>query len=275
MSSLQTPVHHDEYAVEAYDALAGAYDLLTANYCHDTWLERIELLARDHGLRGDRVLDIACGTGKSFQPLARRGYRITACDISPRMVEIARAKAPEAAISVEDMRELPRLGRFDLITCLDDAVNYLLSEDALEGFLDGVARNLAADGIAVFDVNSLKLYREDFRQDWVADDPRGFIAWTCASDAEVIPGARVAATVYVFSPRGDDWVRSVSRHEQRHWPRSAIERAAANASLRIAAVHGQHRGARIEPSFGEREHNKALYFAVHQERGTRMRVIGP
>src|SRR5579862_4104305 len=188
-----TTIPHTQFlgsAAEAYDTLAPAYDVLTADYCHEVWLAEIERTARAYGLRGSRVLDIACGTGKSFLPLAEMGYAITACDISSRMIEIARAKAPEAAICVEDMRELPRLGRFDLVTCLDDAVNYLLTEDALEGFFDGVGRNMAPAGIAVFDVNSLKLYREGFRQDWIVDDPGGFIAWTCADDAEVIAGAR-------------------------------------------------------------------------------------
>src|SRR5579864_1980256 len=135
-------------AVDAYDSLAFAYDVLTAGYCHDRWLAEIERVAKAYGLRGTRLLDIACGTGKSFLPLAARGYEITACDVSSRMVAIARAKAPEAAITVEDMRELPTMGCFDLVTCLDDAVNYLLSEEELADFFDGVARNLDDHGVA-------------------------------------------------------------------------------------------------------------------------------
>ena len=57
------------------------------------------------------------------------------------MVEIARGKVGEAArLSVADMRELPVFGEFDLVFCLDDAVNYLLSGDELERALSGMRR---------------------------------------------------------------------------------------------------------------------------------------
>src|ERR671937_3292070 len=79
-------------ALEAYERLAPVYDLLTAGYDHPTWLGELELLARAHGLSGRRLLDLACGTGKSFLPMLARGYSVSACDISPAMVEIAREK---------------------------------------------------------------------------------------------------------------------------------------------------------------------------------------
>jgi ubiquinone/menaquinone biosynthesis C-methylase UbiE len=54
----------------AYDALAPAYDAFTAAYRHDRWLHEIERVAKRHGLRGDALLDIACGTGKSCSSAA-------------------------------------------------------------------------------------------------------------------------------------------------------------------------------------------------------------
>jgi SAM-dependent methyltransferase len=250
----------------AYDALAPAYDLLTSEYRHDLWLERIERLARDRGLAGRRLLDLACGTGKSFMPLLDRGYETTACDISAQMVKIARCKAPGADIRIADIRTLGSLGEFDLITCLDDAVNYLLAEDELEAFFRGVAVNLAPGGIAVFDVNSLRMYREGFARDWIVDGASAFVAWTARGAALVPSGGEVQATVHVFSPTDSGWERHDSRHRQRHWARSQILDAAQRASLRIIGAYGQHRGAVIEEHFGEGEHMKALYLATHTER---------
>src|SRR4051812_47062489 len=114
-------------ARDAYDALAPAYDLLTAGYAYDRWLAALERVAIEHGLSGRRLLDVACGTGKSFEPMLARGYAVTACDISPEMALRAAAKAASRAdVHVADMRELPVFGRFDLVTCLDDAINHLL-----------------------------------------------------------------------------------------------------------------------------------------------------
>src|SRR3954454_6629006 len=77
----------------AYDALAAVYDDLTAHHDHERWLTLLLDLAGDHGLAGRRVLDVGCGTGKSFMPLVRRGFDVTACDISPRMAARARRRA--------------------------------------------------------------------------------------------------------------------------------------------------------------------------------------
>ena len=104
---------------------APAYDILTADYRHDRWLAVLEALAREHGLSGHALLDVACGTGKSFLPLLARGYRVVGCDISPAMLALAAEKAPEVQLVQADMRTLGRLGAFDLVTCLDDALNYL------------------------------------------------------------------------------------------------------------------------------------------------------
>lgn len=42
---------------------------------------------------GARVLDVACGTGNSAIPLARRGCIVTGVDIAPNLLEQARARA--------------------------------------------------------------------------------------------------------------------------------------------------------------------------------------
>src|SRR3954447_1087167 len=117
----------EDPAVGAYDLLAPFYDLYTHDYPHAEWLGKIEAIALEHGLAGDRLLDVGCGTGKSFMPMLARGYRVTACDISPAMVERARAagEASGAEVLLADARELPDLGPFDLAMALDDALNYL------------------------------------------------------------------------------------------------------------------------------------------------------
>src|SRR6266513_2660346 len=95
----------EDPAVAAYDLLAPFYDLYTHDYEHDRWLANIEAIALGHGLTGHRLLDVGCGTGKSFMPMLARGYDVTACDISPAMVE--RARETGADVFVADARDLP------------------------------------------------------------------------------------------------------------------------------------------------------------------------
>src|SRR3954453_11861920 len=129
----------EDPAVAAYERMAPYYDLFTASYDYERWLPKLGALALDPGLEGNRLLDVACGTGKSFAPLLARGYEVVACDLSPAMVAEARRRAGGGAEGlVADMRDLPVLGSFDLVTCLDDSLNYLLSESELAAALAGI-----------------------------------------------------------------------------------------------------------------------------------------
>src|SRR5438128_6096031 len=129
---------------DAYRELAPFYDRFTADYEYDAWLTRLEALALAHGLRGRRVLDVGCGTGKSFLPLLHRGYEVSACDLSPSMIARAQAKVPSlnGRVFEADMRALPDAGSFDLITCLDDGVNHLLGEADLRRAMRSMAARL-------------------------------------------------------------------------------------------------------------------------------------
>jgi SAM-dependent methyltransferase len=251
-----------DHALVAYEALAPAYDLLAADYCHERWLEAVEAHALRLGLRGRRVLDVACGTGRSFLPLLERGYEVVACDLSPSMVERARRAAGDAArVFVADMRRLGRIGEFDLLTCLDDAVNYLLTEDEVVEAFRGFHDNLAPAGLAVWDVNTLHMHRTAFASDWVRDAGDVLIAWKGRTPADLRAGQLAEATVDVFTAVGEGWQRSSGLHRQRHWPAGRLRALAEQAGLRVLAVLGQHAGARLEPAGDETVHRKLLFIA--------------
>jgi len=106
----------DQHARIAYDGLAPAYDAFTAGHDHAAWTRDLEALARAAGLRGRRLLDVACGSGKSFLPFLERGWEVTACDLSPAMAALAADKAQgRARVEVHDMRALPVLDRKSVV----------------------------------------------------------------------------------------------------------------------------------------------------------------
>jgi SAM-dependent methyltransferase len=259
-------------AEAAYDALAPAYDVLTADYDYDAWLSAIERVAVAHGLTGRRVLDVACGTGKSFLPLLERGYDVTACDISEAMLRVARTKVgPRARLRRLDMRALPALGRFDLVTCLDDALNYLPDELALAQALAGMRANLAPDGVLVFDVNALRTYRGSFAGDRVVDGVDCTVAWRGRTAPDLAAGgsAELLVDAFVRAAATDEWTRHRAVHRQFHHPADRIERALAEAGLALHERLGQLPGALLDDGFSELEHAKALYVAAHARGGAR------
>src|SRR6478752_7257110 len=131
------------WAEIAYEAIAPVYDDFTAHHDYELWLGNLLPKLEFHGLGGRRLFDVGCGTGKSFIPMLERGWEVTACDISASMVDLARSKVGDAAeLFVADMRALPTVGEFDLVWCLDDAINYLLSATELQQAFSGMRRNL-------------------------------------------------------------------------------------------------------------------------------------
>jgi SAM-dependent methyltransferase len=247
-------------ALLAYERLAPVYDRFTADYDHAGWVGRLLELARLHGLRGTRALDVGCGTGKSFAPLLQRGYEVWACDISPAMVARAHMRdgAEPRQVLVADMRELPQLGAFDLVTCLDDAVNYLLSPADLEAAFASVARSLAPEGVYVFDVNSLATYRAGFAARTSFERPLAAAVCRGETQGRIDPGALCVASIELAGRGGR---RRVSHHVQRHHPQQRIRDALASAGLACRAVLGQSTGAVLHAAADEDAHTKLVYVA--------------
>lgn len=86
---------------------------------------RLKYVAQRVTLRGARVLDIGCGGGLLSEALAKEGADVTAIDLAPELVKVARLHGLESGVSVdyrlqaaEDLAaEQP--GSFDVVTCME------------------------------------------------------------------------------------------------------------------------------------------------------------
>lgn len=252
------------WAEFAYEQIAPVYDDFTAHHDYELWLGNLLPKLRRHGLRGRQLLDVGCGTGKSFLPMMERGWEVTACDISPSMLELARAKAgDDARLSVADMRELPEFGRFDLVWALDDAVNYLLSSEELERALTRMARNLAPQGLLMFDVNTLLSYRTFFAETEVVERGGRRLVWRGQTAPDVSPRSICESRFEVEAPVGRDDSERVAMHlhRQRHFPEEEVLETLARAGLECLDVYGHGFDAVPHQPVDELIHNKAVYIA--------------
>jgi SAM-dependent methyltransferase len=258
-----------DHARATYDAFAPHYDAFTAHHDYEAWTTTLEGLARDCGLRGRRLLDVACGTGKSFLPYLDRGYEVVACDISPAVVDIAAAKVGDRArVEIHDMRALPRLGEFDFVCCIDDAVNYLLAEHELASTFSGMARNLAPGGVALFDVNSVVTYRTFFASMAVIPGEDRVLIWEGHASEAFAAGDLAQATLEAIIRRADGtWSRELAIHHQRHHPHATVQRALRRAGLQPIARRGMRLDGTMTEDFDELENSKAVY--VVRARGER------
>ncbi|WP_313919667.1 bifunctional 2-polyprenyl-6-hydroxyphenol methylase/3-demethylubiquinol 3-O-methyltransferase UbiG [Tahibacter sp.] len=92
---------------------------------HDLNPVRLAYVASRVGLRGARVLDVGCGGGLLSEALAAAGAEVTAIDLAPGVLDVARLHLYESNLRV-DYREISaealaaqQPGSFDAITCME------------------------------------------------------------------------------------------------------------------------------------------------------------
>lgn len=253
-------VRADERGAErAYEAIAPVYDDFTAHHDYELWLGNMLPELRRHGLRGSRLLDVACGTGKSFLPMLGRGWDVVACDVSPAMVEVARAKVGDAAeLSVADMRDLPVFGEFDLVWTLDDPINYLLDEDEVAATLRGMKANLAPGGLLVFDANTLLTFRSFFAEVQQVERDGKRLTWRGLGSTEAAPSSTSEARFEIEAGPGDV---ETHVHRQRHFPEAVILELLSDAGLECLDVFGHGFDTIFKQPVEELVHSKAIYIS--------------
>jgi SAM-dependent methyltransferase len=254
-------------ALGTYETFAPFYDAFTRDYPYDEWLGDLEGWARESGLAGRRLLDVACGTGNSFMPMLDRGYEVVACDLSPSMAARARAKAAgRAHVTVADMRHLPWRDRFDLITCVDDSMNYLLSTGDLVAALRSMAKALAPGGLAGFDTNSLAAYRTGFATELSLEADGTRFRWRGEGDGRMEPGGVAAAAIELLVPGAEPL--PIGRHVQRHHPVATVRAACEEAGLELLGVRGAAPDGGLDARPDELGHQKIAFLTSrHQPRG--------
>lgn len=221
----------DDLVLAGYEAFAPIYDDFTYNNDYEMWVGRALLPALErHGLKHGRVLDVACGTGRAFEPFLRRGWQIQACDLSPRMIELAKNNfRGNVDLAVADMRELPIYGEFELVISLNDPMNYLLGDNDLQRALSGMRSNLAPGGLIAFDCTSRMTFETLFSVGLREIQHKGR-SWTLRGAGEVRP------MVFEYRIEGDD-IEPIALRE-RFRSQLEVEKAIRDAGLSCRAALG-------------------------------------
>ena len=132
--------------VEAYSRLAGVYDEIVIDPCHDRWASFLDQLWSEDPTGVRSVLDLCCGTGVLAGELTARGYRVTGVDASDAMLARARERlGPDVALSQMTLPDLRVDGVFDAAVCTFDGFN-CLTPDELGLTMAAVAHRLRPAG---------------------------------------------------------------------------------------------------------------------------------
>jgi len=142
------------------------------------WTERTEseikralTMLRPQG--GERILDLACGTGRHSLELVRQGFSVVGVEIGAELVEIARKDAEEQGLEAEfvqgDLRELDFDAEFDIVLNLNDgAVGYFETDEENYRTFEVISRALKPGGQNLIQVPNVLYARAHLPQrSWI------------------------------------------------------------------------------------------------------------
>ena len=162
--------------VANYQLLSKYYDeLLSDEEAFSLWLKYIE----EKPFK--TVLELASGSGILADILAKKGYIVTASDISLDMKEVAKNNF-DGEYLILNMIDYHLDRKFDLIICFVDSINYLYEEE-LYSFFKCAHEHLNDNGRLIFDMHNisrLKEFKESYIEEgYVSDIP---YLWTITTD---------------------------------------------------------------------------------------------
>ena len=108
----------------------------------------------------EKILDLTAGTGAQSVELARRGYQVTAADISDRMLVRCEQRASKVGVSLaglirREASETSEVNHFDAVISCFFGLSHLLQTDDLERVIAAAHRALKPGGLLVFDMINL------------------------------------------------------------------------------------------------------------------------
>ena len=201
------------------------------------------------------ILDIACGEGTFAVAMAKKGFRVAGVDRSPQMLQFARERAERENVEVEflhkDMRSLPFDGRFDLVTCWFDSLNYVLELEGIQKTFAGVYRALKRAGLFVFDMNTVYGLAVDWQREpcYVQQNsPEMFEIHFPSYDFD----KNIATTrITGFAKEGDRWIRMDEEHKERGYTLEEIRQCSQAAGFQELACWGSlEQMSELRPSSG-------------------------
>ena len=134
-----------------YNKFAKYYDKIYAELEYDKDVEFLTWLIDKHKQSdGNRLLDVACGTGNHAQYLVEN-FSVLGVDKSEDMLAIAREKVKEAEFRLDNMQTFDLGEQFDVILCMFSSIGYNTSYDQLETTLRNFHNHLRPGGVLIFD----------------------------------------------------------------------------------------------------------------------------
>lgn len=202
-----------------YSVFANYYDYLMQDVDYDAWLDRVLQPIKKHHPKGKVLVDLACGTGNISNRLARKGYAVTGIDLSEEMLMVAQDKAYEKNLRIQylkqNMIQFKVHRKADLVTCICDGLNYLLTREDLERFFSNASTQMTEGALLILDISTPYKYAHILSKRTIAelDEAVSFI-WENHFD-ELSGKLTFEIAFFVPDEATGLYRRSLEHHEQK------------------------------------------------------------
>lgn len=132
-----------------YRNLAGYYDFIYSRKDYKRESATLRKLIRENlQSRGDKLLEVACGTGRYLEHLEKH-FSCTGVDLNPAMLRVARKRLEAVTLKQGDMRTFDLHERFDVVLCLFSSIANLKNDRELRQTMKNLSRHLQPEGVLI------------------------------------------------------------------------------------------------------------------------------
>jgi dTDP-3-amino-3,4,6-trideoxy-alpha-D-glucopyranose N,N-dimethyltransferase len=133
---------------EIYERSARVYDALCRHKDYAGASATLCAIVDRFSPGASTLLDVGCGTGLHLSHLGTR-FVVEGLDLSPEMLDIARARCPGVRLHQGSLVEFDLGKRFDVVTCLFGSIAYARDEGNLRRAAACLAGHLQAGGLVI------------------------------------------------------------------------------------------------------------------------------
>ncbi|MDN6640529.1 MAG: class I SAM-dependent methyltransferase [Tetragenococcus sp.] len=243
--------------MSAFETFALIYDQVMDEQLYDEWLA----FTFRHLKKEKQLLELACGTGELALRFAKKGYDVTALDLSEDMLTVANQQAQSEQVDVQfvqgDMLDLSDIGSFEVVTCYSDSICYLANEEEVQTAFNEVYQVLKKDGVFLFDVHSLyqmdKVF-PDYDYHYQAED----FAFLWESYPGEAPHSIEHFLIFFIKDEEDTFTREDELHLERTYPLATYQSLLEKAGFSQVELYADFRDS--EPT----ETSQRWFFVCHK-----------
>jgi ubiquinone/menaquinone biosynthesis C-methylase UbiE len=183
-----------------FNKIAKFYDIMMNEVDYKEWAFYIEEIIKKFS-RGNKILDLACGTGNIIEFLKNKNYEIFGLDLSFNMLKLAKRKDIKNLVNGTFFKLPFKDNSFDVVLSTFDSLNNVENLDDLKVVFNEVYRVLKNGGLWTFDLNTIFVFINYWNNYFKIDDLKDLIViW---KSKFIIPNSCLLK-IYIFEKIDED-----------------------------------------------------------------------